>query len=77
MQFDKIEGEKCSIRNCSKDAFLRCSHDFQPLCLDHFLKREHFHVPENGEFEDLLPEASPAIEPFWDDEEDPFYRDEL
>lgn len=48
IQFDFDSAAKCEHSNCSRHAFIRCSHCGKLLCLHHFLERNCFHGPTSG-----------------------------
>ena len=54
IQFDDLEhGQLCHHEGCNHTAFIRCAHCGEPVCIHHFLKREHFHHRDDNDFREL------------------------
>lgn len=48
INFNFKKREVCEHEDCTKDAFIRCSHCGKLLCLHHFLERQCFHYESDS-----------------------------
>lgn len=62
IQFAFDESDRCEAYNCTRYAFIKCSHCKKRLCIHHFLARQCFHWDEEEDDDIIEPFCRPFVE---------------